>query len=98
MVVAELFLNRLSEKHGEHPVLTDGGRTWHHRPIRFLKLRHHIYSPYGKSVIEKAMQYIKIERKSLMTIFHAKKKNCKLKHVNNWLNLIRGFNNKELIH
>ena len=95
MFVAERFLYRLSEKHGEHPVSTDGG-TWYPPACQFLKLKHHIHSPYEKSIIERTMQYIKDRTESFDDYFPCKKKKCKLKHVINWLNLFSDFHNKEL--
>jgi putative transposase len=95
MFVAERFLYRLSENHGEHPVSTDGG-TWYPQACLFLKLKHHIHSPYEKSIIERTMQYIKDRTESFDDYFPCKKKKCKLKHVINWLNLFSDFHNKEL--
>src|SRR4051794_1185539 len=63
---------------------------------RFLKLKHHIHSPYEKSIIERTMQYIKDRTESFDDYFPCKKKKCKLKHVINWLNLFSDFHNKEL--
>ena len=48
----------------------------------FLKLQHHIHSPYEKSVIEGAMQCIKDRTESFDDYFPCEKKNCKLKRVN----------------
>jgi putative transposase len=95
MFVAERFLYRLLEKHGEHPVSTDGG-TWYPQACQFLKLRHHIHSPYEKSLIERTMQYIKDRTECFDDYFPCKKKNCKIEHVNNWLNLFADLHNKEL--
>ena len=63
---------------------------------QFLKLKHHIHSPYEKSIIERTMQYIKDRTESFDDYFPCKKKKCKLKHVINWLNLFSDFHNKEL--
>ncbi|MDN5867877.1 MAG: hypothetical protein L0H55_10830 [Candidatus Nitrosocosmicus sp.] len=57
MFVAERCLSGLVKVHGKHPVSTDGG-TWYPMTCRFLKLNHHIYSSYEKSIIERTMQYI----------------------------------------
>ncbi len=55
MFVAEHFLSGIIEEYGKHSVSTDdGGGTWY--PIqacRFLKLEHHIHSPWEKSLIER---------------------------------------------
>jgi putative transposase len=58
MLVAERFIASLINRHGKHPVSTDGG-TWYPQACRFLKLKHHLHSPLEKSLIERTMQYIK---------------------------------------
>jgi putative transposase len=55
-VVIERFISDDVEEHGEHPVFTDGG-TWYPQACQFLKLDHHIHSPYEKSIIERTMQF-----------------------------------------
>ena len=72
MLIAERFLSGVVKIHGKHPVSTDGG-TWYPMACRFLKLKHHIHSPYEKSLIERTMQYIKDRTNVLMTTFHVKK-------------------------
>ncbi len=95
MFVAERFLSGLLEEHGEHPVSTDGG-TGYPQACRFLRVEHHIHSPYEKSIIERTMQYIKDRTECFDDYFPCKKKKCKLKHVINWLNLFADFHNREL--
>jgi hypothetical protein len=41
---------------------------------KFLKLNHHIHSFLEKSIIERTIQYIKVEQKILMIIFHVKRR------------------------
>jgi putative transposase len=55
MLVAERFIASLINKFGKHPVLTaDGGGTWYPpQACQFLKLKHHIHSPFEKSIIER---------------------------------------------
>ena len=72
ILVAEQFLQELIKKYRKNPVFTDGG-TWYPQACRFLKLRHHIHSYYERSIIERTIQYIKIEQNALMIIFHVKK-------------------------
>ena len=86
MLIAERFIADLVRIHGRHPVSTDGG-TWYPQACRFLKLNHHIHSPLEKSLIERTMQYIKDRTESFDDYFPCKLKNCKLKHVRNWLQL-----------
>ena len=90
MFVAERLLSSLLEKHGEHPVSTDG-EAWYPQVCRFLMVDHHIQSSYEKSVIERTMQYIKDGTECFDDYFPCKKKKCKLKHVINWLNLSQIF-------
>jgi putative transposase len=93
--VAERFLSNIVRDYGKHPVSTDGG-TWYPMACRFLKLKHHIHSPYEKSIIERTMQYIKDRTEGFDDYFPCRIKNCKMKHVKNWLNLFVDYHNREL--
>jgi putative transposase len=73
MFVAERFLSNVIKEYGEHPVSTDGG-TWYPQACQFLKLNHHIHSPYEKSIIERTIQYIKDRLNVLTIIFHVERK------------------------
>ena len=96
MFVAERFIGGgLFKINGKHPVSTDGG-TWYPIACRFLGLEHHDHSSYEKSIIERTMQYIKDRTESVDDYFPCRLKNCKLKHVKNWLNLFIYYHNKEL--
>ena len=95
MFVAERFMLGLVTVHGNHPVSTDGG-TWYPQACKFLKLQHHIHSPFEKSLVERTMQYIKDRTESFDDYFPCRLENCKLKHVKNWLNLFIDYHNKEL--
>ena len=95
MLIAERFIADLVKIHGRHPVSTDGG-TWYPQACRFLKLDHHIHSSIEKSLIERTMQYIKDRTESFDDYFPCKLKNCKLKHVRNWLQLFVDHHNSEL--
>lgn len=95
MFVAERFIAGLVNTYGKYPVSTDGG-TWYPQACRFLKLDHHIHSPLEKSLIERTMQYIKDRTESFDDYFPCRIKNCKLKHVMNWLNLFVDHHNSEL--
>jgi putative transposase len=99
MFVAEHFLSKIIEKFGECPISTDGG-TWYPQACRFLKLEHHIHSfvyKDEKSIIERTMQYIKDRTECFDDYFPCRKKNCKLKHVQKWLNLFIYLYNKKVI-
>ena len=95
MLIAERFIADLVRIHGRHPVSTDGG-TWYPQACRFLRLSHHIHSSLEKSLIERTMQYIKDRTESFDDYFPCKLKNCKLKHVRNWLQLFVDHHNSEL--
>ena len=95
MFVAERFMLGLVTVHGNHPVSTDGG-TWYPQACKFLKLQHHIHSPFEKSLVERTIQYIKDRTESFDDYFPCRLENCKLKHVKNWLNLFIDYHNKEL--
>ena len=94
MLIAERFLSGLIQIHGKHPVSTDGG-TWYPQACQFLKLKHHIHSSLEKSLIERSIQYIKDRTECFDDYFPCKLKNCKIKHVINWMNLFVKFHNKE---
>jgi putative transposase len=97
MFVAERFLDGLIKIHGKHCVSTDGG-TWYPMACQFLKLKHHIHSSLEKSLIERTMQYLKDRTESFDDYFPRRLKNCKLKHVSNWLNMFSDYHNKEVIN
>ena len=96
MFVTERFISSVIQIHGKHPVSTDGG-TWYPQACRFLNLKHHLHSSYEKSIIERTMQFIKDRTECFDDYFPCKKKNCKLMHVQNWLNLFVDHYNKEVI-
>ncbi len=96
MLVAERFLSHIIKEYGEHPVSTDGG-TWYPQACKFLKLNHHIHSPFEKSIIERTMQYIKDRTENFDDYFPCRKKKCKLNHVKQWFNLFIDQHNKEII-
>jgi len=78
-------------------VSTDGG-TWYPQACQFLKLNHHLHSPFEKSIIERTMQYVKDRTTECFDdYFLCRKKNCKLRHVTQWMNLFAIHYNKELI-
>ena len=93
MFVAERFIRGLVKMYGKHPISTDGG-TWYPMASRFLHLDHHIHSYYEKSIIERTMQYIKDRTECFDDYFPCRIKNCKLKHVRNWLRFFVDYHNK----
>ena len=97
MFVAERFLSDIVRDYGKHPGSTDGG-TWYPMACRFLGLEHHIHSSLEKSLIERTMQYIKDRTECFDDYFPCRMKNCKMKHIRNWLNLFVDYHNKEVIN
>lgn len=95
MFVAERFLSGVVRDYGKHPVSTDGG-TWYPMACRFLGLEHRVHSSFEKSIIERTMQYIKDRTESFDDYFPCRLKNCKLKHVQNWLRLFVDYHNKDI--
>lgn len=96
MFVAERFLYNITKEYGQHSVSTDGG-TWYPQACKFLKLKHHIHSTYEKSIIERTIQYVKDRTEGFDDYFPCRKKNCKLKHVKQWMNRFVSHYNKEII-
>jgi putative transposase len=95
MLIAERFLSDLVKVHGKHTISTDGG-TWYLQACRFLGLEHHIHSSLEKSIIERTIQYLKDRTEAFDDYFPCRLKNCKLKHVKNWLKLFVDYHNKEI--
>jgi len=100
MFVTERFLSHVVDRYGKHPVSTDDDGTWYPQACKFLKLKHHIHSSYEKSIIiERTMQYIKDRTKEYFDdYFPCRKKNCKLKHVVNWVKLFTNMHNNEVLY
>jgi putative transposase len=97
ILIAEQFLQELIKKYGKYPVSTDGG-TWYPQACRFLKLHHHIHSYYERSIIERAIQYIKDRTESFDDYIPCQKNNCTLQHVRNWFNLFVDVHNSMIIY
>ena len=95
MFVAERFIQSLIRKYGEHPVSTDGG-TWYSQACRFLRLPHHIHSPYEKGIIERTVQYIKDRTEGFDDYFLRRKGKCRLQRMQKWFNLFVSHYNNNL--
>ncbi len=97
-VAIERFLSRVLDKYGLHQVSSDDGGTWYlPQACKFLKLNHHLHSPYEKSLIERTIQYIKDRIDNSDDYFPCKKNKCKLNHIKQWLKLFVYQHNKEII-
>ena len=68
----ERFISRLIKIHGKHNISTNDGGTWYPpQACKFLKIDHHLHSPFEKSIIrENYAIHKRIGPKALMTIFH----------------------------
>ena len=97
MFVADRFISGLVATYGKHGISTDGG-TWYPQACRFLRLKHNLHSSLEKSLIERTMQYVKDRTESFDDYFPCRLKDCKLKHVRNWLNLFVDYHNKGVIY
>jgi putative transposase len=86
ILVAQLFIDSLVKKYGKHVVYSDGG-TWYPEACRALGLEHRLHSPYEKSLIERANEYLKDRIEGFDDHYPCTKPGCDLKHVWNWLNL-----------
>jgi len=65
--------------------------------MQILKVRALSPSSFGKSVIERTMQYLKDRTtESFDDYFPRKRQKCKLKHVRKWLKLFVDHHNKEI--
>jgi len=58
MLVAESFLRSLIKLYGKHIVYSDGG-SWYPEACNSLRLKHILYTPFEKNIIERAIEYIK---------------------------------------
>ncbi len=66
---------------------------------QLLKLKHHIHflnTKNEKNIIERTIQYIKDRTECFDDYFPCRKKKCKLKHVQQWLDLFADYYNKEI--
>jgi putative transposase len=96
-VGTERFISHLIKIHGKHIIFLLRWRyIWYPQACKFLKIDHHLHFSYKKSIIERTMQYIKDRTENFDDYFPCRKKNCKLKHVKNRLNLFVDYHNKEL--
>lgn len=86
MIVAQVFLKSLVDEYGEHVAYSDGGR-WYPEACAALGLEHRLHSPYEKSLMERANQYLKDRIEEFDDYYPCSREGCDLAHVRNWLNL-----------
>jgi putative transposase len=87
MLIAESFLRSLVKLYGKHIVYSDGG-TWYPEACISLGLKHRLHSSLGKSIIERAMEYVKDRTENFDDYYPCRKKlDCDLNHVYHWFTL-----------
>jgi putative transposase len=101
LVVAEQqFIQSLVRRYGKQNISTQiWWCTWYPQACEFLKLEHHLHSSYGKSTIERTIQYVKDRTECFDDYyFPCRKERCKLEHaIMKWLLLFVDMYNKEVI-
>jgi putative transposase len=84
MLVAESFLRSLVKLYGRQIVYSDGG-TWYPEACLSLGLKHRLHSSFEKSIIERAMEYVKDRTENFDDYYPCRKKSdCNLNHVYRW--------------
>ena len=86
MLVAELFLKSLVKLYGKHIVYYDGG-SWYPQACNSLRLKHILHSPFEKSIVERAIEYVKDRTEDFDDYYPCVKKECNLSHVCQWMKL-----------
>ena len=89
MLVAESFLRSLIERYGKHIVYSDGG-TWYPEACNSLGLKNIYSSPFEKSIIQRAIEYVK-DRTEVFDDYYPCRKSivvdCNIVHVYRWITL-----------
>jgi putative transposase len=73
--------------------------TWYLQTYKFLKLKHHhIHLPYGKSIIERTIQYVKHRTESFEDYFPCRNERriCKLEYILNWFRMFIDMYNRTI--
>src|SRR5918994_6261113 len=93
MLVADSFLRSLVKLYGSI-VYSDGG-TWYPEACLSLGLMHKLHSSFEKSIIERAMEYVKDRTENFDDYYPCRKKlNCDLNHIYHWFTLFIFLHNK----
>ena len=74
MLVAEHFLHSLVEKYGRYTIYSDSG-SWYPEAYTSLRLEHRLHSPYEKSIIERAIEYVKDRTEQFDDCYPCKEEN-----------------------
>jgi putative transposase len=93
MFLAENFLKSLVDKYNIHTVYTDGG-TWYLQACTFLHLKHKLYSPLEKNLIERVVQCFKDRTENVDDYYPCiqDKMECNLLHVLTGYNFLYIYN------
>ena len=85
MLIFEKFIRSLVSKYGKHTVYTDEG-TWYPEACNVIGLKHHLHSPFEKSLMERVNQYFKDRTEGFDDYYPCMQKDeCNLFHVYNWI-------------
>lgn len=85
ILTAQLFLQRLIDRYGMHPVWTDAGE-WYPDASRSLGLEHHVYDDARGNLMERFVQYVKDRTEVFDDYFPCRRPHCRFEHVEGWLN------------
>jgi putative transposase len=89
MLVAESFLKSLIKLYGKQIVYSDGG-TWYPEACKSLELKHILHTPFEKSIIERAIEYVKDRTEAFDDYYPCRKSvvvDCNIVHVYRWISL-----------
>ena len=68
-----------------HTVYSDGG-IWYPESCISLRLEHRLHSPYEKSIVERTVEYLRVEPKAFDDYYPCMRAGlCNLRHVHKWL-------------
>ena len=84
-----LLLKSLIKLYGKHIVYSDAG-TWYPEACNSLGLKHILHSSFEKSIIERAMEYLKDRTEGFDDYYPCKKSilvDCNIVHVYQWMTL-----------
>jgi len=95
MLVAESFLKSLIKLYGKHIVYSDGG-IWYPEACNSLGLKHILHTPFEKSIIERAIEYVKDRTEAFDDYYPCRKSvvvDCNIVHVYQWMTLFMVLDN-----
>ena len=87
MLVAESFLKSLINLYGKHITYSDGG-LWYPEACKSLGLKHILHSSFEKSIIERAIEYVKDRTEAFDDYYPCRKSvivDCNIVHVYQWM-------------